>query len=74
MIGGEKICIQKLIHSAKKVRGNQYGKFGVIAEIVANIGFPIVLSIFFLTELDKAIEKLQESINEILRIIKKEKD
>jgi hypothetical protein len=72
MIGGEKICIQKLIHS--KVRGNQYGKFGVIAEIVANIGFPIVLSIFFLTELDKAIEKLQESINEILRIIKKEKD
>lgn len=50
------------------------GKFGVIAELVANIGFPIVLSIFFLTELDKAIEKLQESINEILRIIKKEKD
>ncbi|AYY11279.1 YvrJ family protein (plasmid) [Enterococcus sp. FDAARGOS_553] len=43
--------------------------------MVANIGFPIVLSIFLITKLEKTINTLQESINELLKTIdKKNKD
>ncbi|HFQ4497074.1 YvrJ family protein (plasmid) [Enterococcus avium] len=43
--------------------------------MVANIGFPIVLSIFLITKLEKTINTLQDSINELLKTIdKKNKD
>lgn len=46
------------------------GVIGAFAELVANIGFPIGLSIFFIAKLDKSIENLQESIDMLLEIMK----
>ncbi|MBA0948239.1 MULTISPECIES: YvrJ family protein [Enterococcus] len=38
--------------------------------MIANIGFPIVLSIFLITKLEKTMLSLQSSIEELLKIIK----
>lgn len=43
-------------------------------EMIANIGFPIALSIFLITKLEKKIDDLQSSVKEILLIIKENKD
>ncbi|MDI6617523.1 MAG: YvrJ family protein [Clostridiales bacterium] len=40
-----------------------------IAQIIANLGFPIGISIFLLVRTESKIEKLNDSINELSKSI-----
>lgn len=40
-----------------------------ILNMVANFGFPIVLSIYLLVRVEGKLEKLTESINELSKVI-----
>ncbi|CCC58037.1 MULTISPECIES: YvrJ family protein [Caloramator] len=46
---------------------------GILNQI-ANLGFPIVLSIYLLVRVEGKLEKLSESINELSRTIASIKD
>ncbi|HAZ37727.1 MAG TPA: YvrJ family protein [Clostridiaceae bacterium] len=40
-----------------------------IGNMIANLGFPIVLSIYLLVRVEGKLEKLTESINELSKVI-----